>query len=239
MESDAKKSSKVKELKKTPSKPAEPTLSFDQILKLAAAKQHGPAKIEKKIESFEKKPTEEERPMTKKEKEDLMRRKQEERERQLRRQAREAEGISPIAGKSTNTNAILPNKPKEPPIPKASSSKEFRKPNSLPSKPPEKLSVASSSSSAQKSSAMSGKLQPPQTRPVQQVGRSVVQPNSAKPGLSKGPAPSIAGKKPPIALAKPSLKEKSIPNSREPSRPFPPYSREHPMERPFKPYKRK
>lgn len=177
-----------------------------------------------------------------------MRRKQEERERQLRRLARESEGSS----KSNSSKPVTPSKTKE--DSKASTSKDVRKPNGVPSRPLDK-----SSSVAQKPNP--AKSEPPPSKQVPPAAKGPVPSSSARPGMSKSVLPSNTGKSPlpPPQSAKPSLKGKAVPPSREPSRPFPPsrepsrpfppsreqsrpfppYRRDHSMERPVQSYKRK
>lgn len=65
-----------------------PALSFEEIMKLAATKQHEPIKTEKKVEAVVKSCTDNERLMTKKEREEYQRKKEEERERQLRKEGK-------------------------------------------------------------------------------------------------------------------------------------------------------
>ena len=68
----------------------EATLSFDQILQLAAKKQHEPVKLDKVSTQLEKKESSSERLMTVKEREDLLRRKREEQDRISRKQKLQA-----------------------------------------------------------------------------------------------------------------------------------------------------
>jgi len=80
------KSSKEKSRPKAA--PSAPALSFEEILKLAATKQHEPIKLEKKVEPVVKTSVEKERLMTKKERDEYQRKKEEERERQLRKEGK-------------------------------------------------------------------------------------------------------------------------------------------------------
>jgi len=93
--------------------PPEAALSFDQILKLAAVKQHEPVKLDVDV----KKTLDEERLMTKKEREDYLRRKEEERDRQLRKEGK----LPPLSAK-----------PPAPPTPslQATTSKSSKEPKS-------------------------------------------------------------------------------------------------------------
>ena len=76
---------------KTAGGPSEAGLSFDQILKLAAAKQHEPVKFEKKLPAEvakERRGPESERLMTKKEKDEMEKERMRAKERQLRKEGK-------------------------------------------------------------------------------------------------------------------------------------------------------
>jgi len=100
--------------------PPEATLSFDEILKLAAAKQHEPVKVEKKVEIV-KKSSEPERLMTKKEKEEKEKELLRQKERQLRKEGKlpplsaPAAPVAPTKSKDKDkTAACKPPSGKEP-----------------------------------------------------------------------------------------------------------------------------
>lgn len=92
-----------------------PALSFEEILKLAAAKQHEPLNTEKKAEPVLKSCTDRERLMTKKEREEYQQKREEERKRQLRKE-----------GKLPPLNAAKPNAPAQP-----TTSKDKSQPKSI------------------------------------------------------------------------------------------------------------
>ncbi len=210
--------------------PPEASLSFDQILKLAAAKQHEPIKLEKKLDIPEKKEPESNRLMTKKEKEDLMRRKEEERDRQLRKEGK----LPPI--RPTPDNSAIPAVPAK--------SKEKPPTKVIPSKEPVKMP-----------SFMNGKtLNPtPNTssinKPIMRADdqkSTVAKPNiGQRPGVSKviqnKPGPPQMKGPPPKALPPPQLSR--VPQGKGktlakppagPSRPFPPYRDIRPVDRGYK-----
>lgn len=214
----------VKELPKKPKPkpPPEAVLSFDQILKLAAAKQHEPIKLDKKVDPGEKKEPEVERPMTKKEKEDLMRRKEEERNRQLRKE-----------GKLPPITAIPSTKP--PAAITKSKEKERKEKSSLP---------AQSKPTTAKLIGHQEVVKKPLERP--DLPRSI----PGKSNVSHGPSPTASkvapqarptsavknpppkAQVPPSNLQRPPVKGKSLapPNSR----PFPPYKDIRPVDRSYK-----
>ena len=83
-------------------------------MKLAATKQHEPIKTEKKVEAVVKSCTDNERLMTKKEREEYQRKKEEERERQLRKEGK----LPPLnAAKSTVSAQPTTSKDKSQPKP--------------------------------------------------------------------------------------------------------------------------
>jgi len=219
----------VKELPKKlkPKPPPEAALSFDQILKLAAAKQHEPLKLDKKIDLGEKKGLpEDERPMTKKEKEDLMRRKEEERNRQLRKEGK----LPPItATPSTKPSSTIKSKEKK-------ELKEISK-QALPAQA--KPSAAKLIGQQEVVKKPLERPDPPRSIP----GKSNV-PRGPSPSISKvasqaRPSSSAAAKyHPPRSqvqqsnLQRTPMKGKSLapPNSR----PFPPYKDIRPVDRSYK-----
>ena len=207
--------------------PPEAALSFDQILKLAAAKQHEPIRLEKKFDLPEKKEPESNRLMTKKEKEDLMRRKEEERDRQLRKEGK----LPPIT--PDNAASAVPVKSKEKPPTKV-----------IPSKEPVKTP-----------SFMNGKILNPVpntssiNKPIVRADDQksmVVKPNiGQRPGVSKviqnKPGPPQMKSQPPKTLPPPQLSR--VPQGKGktlakppvgPSRPFPPYRDIRPVDRGYK-----
>ena len=206
--------------------PPEASLSFDQILKLAAAKQHEPIKLEKKLDVPEKKGPESERLMTKKEKEDLMRRKEEERERQLRKEGKlpsiapvNPPPVPPTKGKDKSIGRVVPAK--EPAITKS--------PNLI-------------SGKTTKVPTLPNEVAKPTVRPNQKD--VAIRPNNVqRPGVSKiaqnklGP-PQMKNA-PPTPLPQSQLsrfpqgKGKSLAPTGA-SRPFPPYRDIRPVERPYK-----
>jgi protein SPT2 len=208
--------------------PPEAALSFDQILKLAAAKQHEPIKLEKKLDLPEKKEPESNRLMTKKEKEDLMRRKEEERERQLRKEGK----LPPIT--PDNAASAVPAKSKEKPPTKLIASKE-------PVKAPS-LMNGKTLNPGPNTSLMATK---PNVRADDQKSLAVKPNNAQRPGVSKlvqnkqGP-PQMKSQPsktlPPSQLSRvPQGKGKSL--AKPPvgaSRPFPPYRDIRPVERAYK-----
>lgn len=200
-------------------------MSFDQILKLAATKQHEPVKIEKKIDVPEKRGPEPERLMTKKEKEDLLRRKEEERERQLRK-----EGKLPPISPSNSATSLSKNKekpesrvilPKEPVKALSSSNCKVNKPNvngTLPNK-----QGTRSDDNIKESKVVDTKrvetLKAIQNKPKLPNGNKQVLPTKIPP--SSGVSSMSMGK------------GKSLIQSRT-SRPFPPYRDIRPVERSYK-----
>ena len=208
--------------------PPEAALSFDQILKLAAAKQHEPIKLEKKLDLPEKKELESNRLMTKKEKEDLMRRKEEERERQLRKEGK----LPPIT--PDNAASAVPAKSKEKPATKFIASKESVKTPSLMN--------GKTLNPVPNTSLMTTK---PNVRADDQKSLAVKPNNAQRPGVSKlvqnkpGP-PQMKSQPsktlPPSQLSRvPQGKGKSL--AKPPvgaSRPFPPYRDIRPVERAYK-----
>ena len=216
----------VKELPKKPKPkpPPEAALSFDQILKLAAAKQHEPLKLDKKVDLGEKKGPEDERPMTKKEKEDLMRRKEEERNRQLRKEGK----LPPI----TATPSTKPSS-------KSKEKKELKE--TIKQTLPDQAKPSAAKFIGQKEAVKKPleRTDPPRSIP----GKSNV-PRGPSPSVSKvapqaRPSSSAAAKYPPPSsqvqqsnLQRPPMKGKSLapPNSR----PFPPYKDIRPVDRSYK-----
>ncbi|KAI9555841.1 hypothetical protein GHT06_018358 [Daphnia sinensis] len=207
--------------------PPEATLSFDQILKLAAAKQHEPIKTEKKLDLPEKKEPESNRLMTKKEKEDLMRRKEEERERQLRKEGK----LPPLVPASSAPS--IPVKNKEKPATKTVPSKE-------PIKAPSLLNGKNL-----KLAPNMGLMNKPVAKINDQKGLPVKPDSVQRPGASKvaqnKPGPPQMKNQPPKSLPPPQLSR--IPQGKGkslakppigPSRPFPPYRDIRPVERAYK-----
>lgn len=212
--------------------PPEAALSFDQILKLAAAKQHEPVKIEKKLpEVPERKGPESDRLMTKKEKEDLMRRKEEERDRQLRKE-----------GKLPPITTVTPTPPAQP-----SKSKDNKPPAKvIPTKEPPKAPSSLLGKSIKPSSVAGPAIKPivrsednrdvaPKPNDAKRLEASKGIPNKPRPPQMKNP-PSR-----PLPNSQPSRVPQGIPQGKGkslapagPSRPFPPYRDIRPVGRPYK-----
>ncbi|EFX69414.1 hypothetical protein DAPPUDRAFT_300972 [Daphnia pulex] len=210
--------------------PPEASLSFDQILKLAAAKQHEPINLEKKLDIPEKKEPESNRLMTKKEKEDLMRRKEEERDRQLRK-----EGKLPPIRPTPDNSAVpaLPAKSKEKPPTKVIPSKEpVKTPSFMNGKI---LNSTPNTSSINKPVMRADNQKSTVAKPNigQRPGVSKVIQNKPGPPQIKGPPPKTL---PPPQLSRvPQGKGKTLAKPPAgPSRPFPPYRDIRPVDRGYK-----
>lgn len=207
--------------------PPEASLSFDQILKLAAAKQHEPIKLDKKSEIPEKKGPDSERLMTKKEKEDLIRKKEEERDRQLRKEGK----LPPIA--SVNSVPALAAKGKEKPIPKVIAAKEPIIPKAASLLNGKTVKPSPSTSVINKPTVKPDPKDVAFVRPndVQRPGASKMVHNKPVPPQTKNPPPRPL---PQSQLPRnPQGKGKSLAPAGA-SRPFPPYRDIRPVERPYK-----
>lgn len=203
-------------------------MSFDQILKLAAAKQHEPIKIEKKLDVPEKKGPESERLMTKKEKEDLIRRKEEERDRQLRKDGK----LPPIA--TSTPSSVQPTKSKEKPtVAKAIPVKE-------PTKAPSMLAGKSVKPAAVINSTSKPIIRPDDVRETIPKASDIKRPEISK-GIPNKPRPLQSTMKNPPPKQLPNPQSSRMPQGKGkslapagPSRPFPPYRDIRPVGRPFK-----
>ena len=211
---------------------SEAALSFDQLLKIAAIKQNEPVKIEKKVEVAEKKGPEAERLMTKKEKEDLLRRKEEERERQLRK-----EGKLPPIGAA---------KPPAPALPTTSKDKPSQsKPSSVKTAPAKPNVKPVSSGGSLKSSVRPDQRSTPPVK-ANNVNAPTVPKMSHESKMAAPPGKNVPGKVAPTKMQSPAMVQSSAPRPNKvqankgkalaPSggRPFPPYRETHPLDRPFK-----
>ena len=209
--------------------PPEAALSFDQILKLAAAKQHEPIKLDKKVDTGEKKGPEVERPMTKKEKDDLIRRKEEERNRQLRKEGK----LPPITAATPSTNQAAA-KSKEKILPSVTS-KDTGK-STLPSQAKAPTAKLVGQQEFVKKPIERPDLQrniPAKSNPVRGPSPSASKTTAAtRPGSSATRNPPPKTQSHPSHLERPPVKGKSLapPNSRA----FPPYKDIRPIERAYK-----
>lgn len=206
--------------------PLEASLSFDQILKLAAVKQHEPIKIEKKLEpTTDKKESEPERLMTKKEKQELMRRKEEERDRQLRKEGK----LPPI---TPTPSQPLPNAVKEKTSSKTVSTKDTQK---------APITLNDRSAKPSSNQMMANK---PVGRPDVPKVMNAKSVDNQRPGASKG-IPNKSGlsgmKSLPAKQPQSSQLRKNLPPGKgkslapvSTSRPFPPYRDIRPSERAYK-----
>jgi hypothetical protein len=229
--------------------PPEATLSFDEILKLAAAKQHEPVKVEKKVENV-KKSAEPERLMTKKEKEEKEKELLRQKERQLRKEGKlpplsaPAAPVAPTKSKDKDkTAACKPPSGKEPvkaasssnskSIPKAASCQNGLAAKAAQRNPPmkaEKDLNSSSKSLVTKQPSLSSKSNQPPAKPVASKSQS-----ANRPSTPSGPQRTSAAMG---SKQMPPSKGKTLAPVGAGSRPFPPYRDMYPpMHRP--PVKRK
>lgn len=209
--------------------PPEASLSFEQILKLAATKQHEPVKLEKKVDiPDEKRGPESERLMTKKEKEDLLRRKQEERDRQLRKEGK----LPPVVPSSSvalqskskeKTPALKVIPSKEPVKALQSSNGKVVKPNSCPTP------------SASKTIVRSDEVKDPKLSDIKRAEALKAIQNKPKPPPGKNqmlpPAKRLSN---PQGSRMPEGKGKTLVPPARTSRPFPPYRDIRPVDRSYK-----
>ena len=177
--------------------PPEALLSFDQILKLAATKQHEPVKFEKKISEVEKKEQDRDRLMTQKERDEQLRKKQEELSRQQRKIQAASAGASAL---KETTGSIKPSA-------QVAAMKKSPAPTVVAKRPVEKTVQSGSAGRDQRTLPQSIPVKPVDNKVYRNLVPKTTARTTVEPTTSKS---SLVNRKQPPTLPGPGNKGKSL-----------------------------